>query len=150
MNEMQPFGAAIPISHGPLDARLAFLRQTYMHLAGAVGLFLAMAWFMVTSGLAGHVLVFFRAGKLGMVMYVGAFILRPGQAADHSRIVVFGQATVAARQLQRFVGRRALYDIEFGEGPQELIEATTAAVSNTPSYSRIRPVSSKTRVEIPR
>lgn len=75
MSDIQPFGSAIPVSRGPLDARLEFMRKTYLHLAGAVGLFIAIAWFVVTSGLAQHVAAFFWGGGMGYVMFLGAFMV---------------------------------------------------------------------------
>lgn len=72
---MQPFGSMVPVARQPLDARLEFLRRTYVHLAGAVLLFLAMAWFSVTTGLAEHVLTLFSGGRMGALLFVGGFMV---------------------------------------------------------------------------
>jgi len=77
MNEtMQPFGSMVPVARQPLDARLEFLRRTYVHLAGAVLLFLAMAWCSVATGFAASVLgLFSGGGRLGPLLFIGAFMV---------------------------------------------------------------------------
>ncbi len=44
------FAAGLTAFESPLDARLAFIRRTYLHLVGAVGLFVALSFVLFASG----------------------------------------------------------------------------------------------------
>ena len=71
MEHANVFGSVPPVAQSPLDIRLAFLRRTYAHLAGTVGLFVALSWFLVTSGLAESLMGLYSSPLL----FVGAFMV---------------------------------------------------------------------------
>ncbi len=106
MRQMQAFGTMVPVAHEPLDARLEFLRKTYLHLAGTVSLFLAMAWFMVTSQLAAQVLGMFSGGRLGMFLFVGGFMIAGWLA---SRMAHSASTTVQYFGLVLYAGLYAFF-----------------------------------------
>lgn len=57
------------------DARAAFIRRTYGHLAGAIALFIALEAVLLKSALAGIMLNFIQSSRMGWLMILGAFIL---------------------------------------------------------------------------
>jgi len=90
MDQVQAFGSAVPVARQPLDAKLEFLRRTYVHLAGTMLLFLAMAWFMVTTELAGQVAALFSGGRMGMLLFLGGFMLAGWLASRMAHSVSIG------------------------------------------------------------
>lgn len=57
------------------DARARFIRNTYMHLAGAVGAFVGVEFILLQTGLGESMLRFIAKNQYGWIMLLGAFIL---------------------------------------------------------------------------
>lgn len=49
-NVFQQFGAGLTAFEAPVDARMAFIRRTYLHLAGAIGAFVALSYMFAVAG----------------------------------------------------------------------------------------------------
>jgi len=59
----------------PLDARMTFVRKTYAHLAGAVGLFVAISALLYSAGVGEAVLVWMGASRFGWLLILGGFMV---------------------------------------------------------------------------
>ncbi len=74
MSIMTDLAVGLKAFEAPLNARLAFLRKTYLHLFGAVGVFIGMSWFLTTTGIALQFAQFaFGSGFLGWILMLGGF-----------------------------------------------------------------------------
>jgi len=69
------FTAGMPAAQAHADARAAFVRRTYLHLAGAVGAFVIIEILLLRSALPRLMLTFIQANQYGWLMILGAFIL---------------------------------------------------------------------------
>ena len=69
------FASDLPVPHIHADARAAFIRRTYLHLAGAVGAFVIVEMLLLRSALPGIMLTFIQGNAYGWLMILGAFIL---------------------------------------------------------------------------
>jgi hypothetical protein len=58
---------------GTLDDRVTFIRKTYAHLAGAIGLFVFFSWAFLTSGISRSILQFIAAGQYTWLLFLGGF-----------------------------------------------------------------------------
>jgi len=67
--------AGIPAIEARVDERTAFIRRTYLHLAGAVAAFLAIEVILLRSALPEIMLRFIDGNRYGWLMILGAFIL---------------------------------------------------------------------------
>lgn len=63
------------ISESPESERAAFIRKTYWHLAGAIGLFAALEGLFISMGLGATALSLLGASKYGWLLVLGAFML---------------------------------------------------------------------------
>jgi FtsH-binding integral membrane protein len=63
------------ISESPESERAAFIRKTYWHLAGAIGLFAALEGLLISMGLGTTALALLGASKYSWLMVLGAFML---------------------------------------------------------------------------
>lgn len=75
MESYNPYASPVVAEQGQ-EARLAFIRKTYWHLAGAVGAFAILEVLMIKAGLgvvAANLLM--RGGNIGWLMILGAFML---------------------------------------------------------------------------
>jgi len=74
---MEPhiFTAGVPVAQDHADARAAFIRRTYLHLAGAVGAFVIIEMLLLRSALPRIMLTFIQSNSYGWLMILGAFIL---------------------------------------------------------------------------
>lgn len=64
-----------------VDVRMAFIKKTYAHLAGAVAAFIALLYFMTTTGVALQWALWVGAGPINMLVGLGLFI-GAGHLAD--------------------------------------------------------------------
>ena len=71
MNQVTTMSAA----YAEADARAAFIRKTYAHLAGAVALFVGIEYLLITSPVGEQIAGFVFSGRYGFLMLLGAFIL---------------------------------------------------------------------------
>jgi len=70
------FGAGLTAFSAPLDARLAFIRRTYLHLSGAVLAFAALSAAAYSAGLGYSMIEWMQSkGPLGLVLYVVGFVV---------------------------------------------------------------------------
>ena len=63
------------ISELPETVRAEFIRKTYAHLAGAVGLFVALEWAFLSMGLGETALGLLGASSYSWLMVLGAFMV---------------------------------------------------------------------------
>jgi FtsH-binding integral membrane protein len=61
-NVFQSFAAGLTAFEAPLDARLAFIRRTYLHLAAAIGLLVAVSWALFTADVGLRALEWMNGG----------------------------------------------------------------------------------------
>jgi hypothetical protein len=69
------FAASFPVAQAEAETRAAFIRRTYLHLAGAVGAFVIIEILLLRSALPGLMLSFIQQNRYGWLMVLGAFIL---------------------------------------------------------------------------
>ena len=74
---MEAYGnlAVLTVAQAQPDARAAFIRRTYAHLAGAVAVFVGLEAILLRSALAPAMINFISANRYGWLMILGAFIL---------------------------------------------------------------------------
>jgi len=74
---MEAYGnlAVLTVAQAQPDARAAFIRRTYLHLAGAVAVFIGLETILLKSALAPAMMNFISANRYGWLMILGAFIL---------------------------------------------------------------------------
>lgn len=69
------FGAGLSAFDSPLDARLSFIRRTYLHVAGAALAFVGASWAIHTSGLGEAMLQWLAGSRFGWLALMGGFAL---------------------------------------------------------------------------
>jgi uncharacterized protein len=67
--------SGIPVIRATPDERSLFIRRTYAHLAGAVGLFIVLEYLLLRSSVAKVMIDFVAARQYGWLMILGAFIV---------------------------------------------------------------------------
>ena len=70
----------------PVDARVAFIRRTYLHLAAAIAVFVVLSWAMFVGGIGEGVANWLMSGGRGRwFVILGGFMLVGwlGQAMAH-------------------------------------------------------------------
>lgn len=84
-NVFQQFGAGLTAFDAPVDARLAFIRKTYVHLAGAIGVFVALSAALYSAGVGEAMFRAMSGGRFGWLIFLGGFMLVGwlGQAMAH-------------------------------------------------------------------
>lgn len=65
----------LSVARAEPDARAAFIRRTYIHLAGAIAVFVGLETVLLRSALAPAMLRFIEGNQYGWLMILGAFIL---------------------------------------------------------------------------
>src|SRR5947199_6985430 len=73
MSMVGPFGARAFAIDAPFDARLAFIRRTYLHLAGAVVAFVVLSWALLQADVGAAILSSFAGTRIGWLAILGAF-----------------------------------------------------------------------------
>src|SRR5438270_745922 len=73
MSMTTPYGGGWPAIEAPLDARLAFIRRTYLHLAGAIVAFVILSALCFQANVG--VMIVNAVGARGWLIVLGAFIL---------------------------------------------------------------------------
>src|SRR5262245_30279976 len=62
-------------AYAPADARVAFIRRTYLHLFGAILAFAGLELFLLSlPGINEFMVQLFGAGRLGWLVVIGLFI----------------------------------------------------------------------------
>ena len=75
-NVFQNFATGLTAFEAPLDARLAFIRRTYLHLAAAIGLLVAASWALYTADVGIRMLEWMsRSGMLGLLLVFGGLMV---------------------------------------------------------------------------
>ncbi len=75
-NVFTDFGSGMTAWSAPLDARLAFVRRTYAHLAAAVALFVAASWACYTANVGVHLVEWMQGmGLVGLLLVLGGFMV---------------------------------------------------------------------------
>jgi uncharacterized protein len=76
-NVFADFGSGLTAFAAPIDARLAFIRRTYLHLAGAIGVFVALSFLLFASGVSQAMAewAFAGGGSMRWLMVLGGFML---------------------------------------------------------------------------
>lgn len=69
------FGAGLTAFEAPLDARLAFIRRTYLHLTGAVLAFAGLCAAFYAAHVGERVAEFLSGLRFGIWLVLGAFLL---------------------------------------------------------------------------
>ena len=69
------FTNSFPVAEAQSEARAAFIRRTYLHLAGAIGAFVIVEMVLLRSALPGLMFRFLQGSPYGWLMILGAFIL---------------------------------------------------------------------------
>lgn len=67
--------ATLSAAYAEADARAAFIRKTYAHLAGAIALFVGIEYLLITSPVGEKIAGFVFNAPYGFLMLLGAFIL---------------------------------------------------------------------------
>lgn len=75
MSMVGPFGARAFAIDAPFDARLAFIRRTYLHLAGAVVAFMILSWALFEVGVGAAILRAVIQFPYSWLLVLGAFSL---------------------------------------------------------------------------
>lgn len=63
------------VSDSPESARAEFIRKTYGHLAGAIGLFVGLEWLFLSLGLGQAALAVLSSSRYSWLVVLGAFML---------------------------------------------------------------------------
>lgn len=85
-NVFAEFGQGMTAFAAPIDARLAFIRRTYLHLAGAIGVFVALSYVFFVAGVGEGIGRWaFGGGSMRWLAVMGGFALLGwiGQAMAH-------------------------------------------------------------------
>lgn len=69
------FGAGLTAFDAPLDARMAFIRRTYLHVTGAVLAFAALSAGFQAAGIGEAIYRWAVGGKWSWLLLIGAFAL---------------------------------------------------------------------------
>jgi FtsH-binding integral membrane protein len=69
----QGYGYGVPAAYAPADARAAFIRRTYGHLAGAILAFIALEALLISSG-AGEMALGMLRGRFAWLIVLAAFM----------------------------------------------------------------------------
>ena len=62
------------VAHAPASERTAFIRRTYLHLAGAIAVFAALESFFITSGIAAKFVSVLSASGMSWFLVLAAFM----------------------------------------------------------------------------
>ncbi len=68
------FGAGLKAYDAPVDARVAFVRRTYVHLAGAIAAFVGLSSAAYSFGVGRGMLEWMQGSRFGWLMFLGAFV----------------------------------------------------------------------------
>ena len=92
---MREFGAGLTAFSAPLDARLAFIRRTYLHLTGAVLALAGILTVFQAAGVGEGIRNWTAAGRWNWYLLLGAFMLVGWMARGMAR----SQNSVAVQYL---------------------------------------------------
>jgi len=69
------YGAGVSAYAAPLDARLAFIRRTYLHLTGAILAFVLLSTLLYVTGVGYMILLLLAQLPFAWLLFLGAFSL---------------------------------------------------------------------------
>lgn len=72
---LQGQGRADAIAYETAEARADFLRKTYLHLAGAIGVFVAIIAAFISTGIAERITITVMGGRWSWLIVLGAFMV---------------------------------------------------------------------------
>lgn len=64
-----------PVAEAPLETRTDFVRKTYSHLAGAIGVFALLEWFLLSIIPAESIFGLLQASRYSWLIVLGAFMV---------------------------------------------------------------------------
>ncbi len=73
-SSFNPYAVGRPVAEAPLETRTDFVRKTYTHLAGAIGLFAAVVWVLLQVVPAESVFRLLGASSYSWLIVLGAFM----------------------------------------------------------------------------
>ena len=73
-SSFNPYAVA-SVSEAPLETRTDFVRKTYTHLAGAIGVFALMEILMIQAGLGERAVALLGTSKYSWLMVLGAYMV---------------------------------------------------------------------------
>jgi FtsH-binding integral membrane protein len=73
MESLNPYSSGAVADYGS-ETRAEFIRKTYWHLAGAIGLFALLETLLIQLGIGNAALMMLGASKYGWLMVMGAFM----------------------------------------------------------------------------
>src|SRR5262245_52377775 len=85
MSMVGPFGARAFAIDAPFDARLAFIRRTYLHLAGAVVAFVILSWLLYEARVGAMIASAAFGSRFGWLLFLGAFSIAGWLATSMAR-----------------------------------------------------------------
>jgi FtsH-binding integral membrane protein len=65
----------IPAYSASLDARMLFVRKTYIHLAGAIAFFVALSAVLYTAGVGQAITAMMGSSRFGWLLILGGFMV---------------------------------------------------------------------------
>jgi FtsH-binding integral membrane protein len=74
VDQINPYSSN-PVADYPADTRAEFIRKTYTHLAGAIGVFAVLEAFMLKAGLGDAALALIGTGKYSWLIVLGGFMV---------------------------------------------------------------------------
>jgi len=75
MSMTDAYGRGWYVVDAPVDERVAFIRRTYLHLAGAIGMFVLLSWVLQITGVAQTLAVLVMGSKFGWMLMLGGFMV---------------------------------------------------------------------------
>jgi len=63
------------VAEAPLETRTEFVRKTYTHLAGAIGVFAVLEYLMIQAGLGTAALSMLGTNKYSWLIVLGSFMV---------------------------------------------------------------------------
>lgn len=74
MDQYNPYASGTVAEHAP-ETRVEFIRKTYWHLAGAIGLFALLETILIQMGFGDAALSLLATGKVSWLMVLGGYML---------------------------------------------------------------------------
>lgn len=94
MSMSDSFSRSYFVIDAPVDERMAFIRRTYLHLAGAIALFVAISALFQMMGLGAIIAQVIMGAPFGWLLFLGAFMvvgwMATAMAHNASREVQYG------------------------------------------------------------
>jgi FtsH-binding integral membrane protein len=139
-NVFQQFGAGLTAFEAPVDARMAFVRRTYVHLSAAIGLFVAASWALYASGFSEGFLNWIGQGRFNWLLVIGAFSIlgwlgtsmahhAQGKGLQYGGLTVYAIAQAVVFSPMLFIAARSFPGTHILETAAALTLVTFAGLS---------------------